>query len=91
MGPLRVTGILVNRNRNGLKNDDSQELYFLLSRILSQLLDSPLKDPFVQIIFKKIYENLMEEIDAIDNGIDVCSEGTPKYLVSTTLSHRVGR
>ena len=33
----------------------------------------------------------MEEIDAIDNGVDVCSSGTPNYIVSTTLSNRVGR
>lgn len=65
--------------------------YHYGERILSQLLDSASKDSFVQVLFKKIYENLMEEIDAIDNGIDVCSEGTPRYIVSTTLSNRVGR
>jgi len=61
------------------------------TRILALLLDSKPEDKLVQILFKKIYENLMEEIDAIDNGVDVCSAGTPNYIVSTTLSNRVGR
>ena len=60
-------------------------------RILSQLLRTKLEDELVQVLFKKIYENLMEEIDAVDNGIDVWSEGAPRYLITTTLSQRVGR
>lgn len=36
----------------------------------------------------KIYENFIEEIDAIDNGIDQF-EGMPKYRISTNLSTRV--
>ena len=31
----------------------------------------------------------MEEIDAIDNGIEV-AEGVLKYRITSTLSHRVG-
>ena len=62
-----------------------------LFRILSQLLHTKTEDELVQVLFKKIYENLMEEIDAVDNGIDVWSEGTPRYLITTTLSQRVGR
>lgn len=65
--------------------------YHYGERILSHLLNAAPNDPFVKILYKKIYENLMEEIDAIDNGIDVCSEGTPRYIVSTNLSSRVGR
>jgi len=65
--------------------------YHYGERILSHLLNSTPKDSFVQILFQKIYENLIEEIDAIDNGIDVCTAGTPRYIVSTTLSNRVGR
>eukprot|EP01041_Mallomonas_annulata_P000130 gene130-209_t len=44
----------------------------------------------IDIIFKKIYEDFIEHIDAIDNGISVC--GTlPKYYISSTLSNRVGQ
>ena len=36
-----------------------------------------------------MYENFLEEIDGVDNG--VCAyEGLPKYKVTTTLSNRVG-
>jgi len=65
--------------------------YHFGMRILSQLLHTKTEDELVQVLFKKIYENLMEEIDAVDNGIDVWSEGTPRYLITTTLSQRVGR
>lgn len=29
------------------------------------------------IIYDKVYENFVEEVDAVDNGIDVC-EGEPR-------------
>mmetsp|Transcript_49296 Transcript_49296/g.86798 ORF Transcript_49296/g.86798 Transcript_49296/m.86798 type:complete len:388 (-) Transcript_49296:119-1282(-) len=41
-------------------------------------------------VFKKIYEGFVEEIDAIDNGINIC-EGEQKYRISTNLSARVGQ
>ena len=37
----------------------------------------------------QVYSNFMEEIDAIDNGIEV-AEGVLKYRITSTLSHRVG-
>ncbi|XP_022095011.1 UPF0160 protein MYG1, mitochondrial-like isoform X2 [Acanthaster planci] len=45
-------------------------------------------DSKVQAIFDKVYENFMEEIDAIDNGIAQCDE-KPRYLITTNLSSRV--
>jgi uncharacterized UPF0160 family protein len=36
-----------------------------------------------------VYENFIEEIDGMDNGVSAY-EGLPKYKVTTTLSHRVG-
>ena len=41
-------------------------------------------------IWKKIYAGFIEHVDGIDNGIDFFEGGTPNYLVSTTLSSRVG-
>ena len=41
------------------------------------------------IFYHKIYENFIEHIDAIDNGIAV-SDGDIKYHISSTLSSRVG-
>ena len=36
-----------------------------------------------------MYSNFLEEIDAIDNGIEV-AEGILRYRITSTLSHRVG-
>jgi hypothetical protein len=42
----------------------------------------------IKQIFLQIYENLMEEIDAVDNGIPQ-TDGDPRYKVTTTLGSRV--
>ena len=36
-----------------------------------------------------MYSNFLEEIDAIDNGIEV-ADGVLRYRITSTLSHRVG-
>ena len=38
----------------------------------------------------QMYTNFLEEIDAVDNGIDV-AEGDLKYRITTTLSNRISR
>nr|XP_013189938.1 unnamed protein product [Amyelois transitella] len=52
--------------------------------------DAPLSKDNLQIIYKKVYENFIEEIDAIDNGVPMTQE-EPKYNIRTHLSRRVGR
>ncbi|XP_019646839.1 PREDICTED: UPF0160 protein MYG1, mitochondrial-like [Branchiostoma belcheri] len=42
------------------------------------------------VVYDKVYQNLIEEIDAIDNGISQ-HDGSPRYAMSTHLSARVGR
>ena len=37
----------------------------------------------------QMYSNFLEEIDAIDNGIEV-ADGVLRYRITSTLSHRVG-
>ena len=37
----------------------------------------------------QVYENFLEEIDGVDNGVPAY-EGVAKYKVTTTLSSRVG-
>jgi len=45
-----------------------------------------------EVIFLKVYKNLIESIDAIDNGIDQYPlDMTPKYQIHTSLGSRVGR
>ena len=38
-----------------------------------------------------MYENFVEEVDAVDNGISQWEEGEPRYLLTTTLSARVAQ
>ncbi|CAH0596476.1 unnamed protein product [Chrysodeixis includens] len=65
---------------------------FYGEQILQQLVPSnvSLKPADLTVIFKKIYQNFIEEIDAIDNGVPIASE-EPRYKIRTHLSNRVGR
>ncbi|XP_068619706.1 MYG1 exonuclease [Battus philenor] len=51
---------------------------------------TPLTDDDVKVIYKKVYENLIEEIDGIDNGVPMTKE-EPAYKIRTHLSARVRR
>ncbi|XP_078394198.1 MYG1 exonuclease, partial [Cetorhinus maximus] len=59
-------------------------------RVLAQLLQTDRTDPRLDILHDKLYENFVEEIDAIDNGISQYG-GEPRYNVTTNLSSRVAR
>ncbi|CAG5053549.1 unnamed protein product [Parnassius apollo] len=52
--------------------------------------DAPLTDENLKVIYKKVYENLIEEIDGIDNGVPMTKE-EPLYKIRTHLSAQVGR
>ncbi|TWW61898.1 UPF0160 protein MYG1, mitochondrial [Takifugu flavidus] len=45
-------------------------------------------DRELEVLFDKLYENFVEEVDAVDNGISQY-DGEARYTVSTTLSARV--
>jgi len=57
--------------------------------VLSEVSEIPLDDPSMPRLYEKVYEKFIEEIDAIDNGIDQY-DGSPRYQITTTLSSRVG-
>jgi len=57
--------------------------------IVAQLLELTPGDPVTQVVYDKVYENFVEEVDAIDNGVDQTDE-EPRYRISTNLSSRVG-
>ncbi|KAJ1159934.1 hypothetical protein NDU88_000438 [Pleurodeles waltl] len=59
------------------------------SQILSHILGTKEDDPKISVLYDKMYENFVEEIDAIDNGISQC-DAEPRYAISTNLSSRVG-
>jgi uncharacterized UPF0160 family protein len=52
-------------------------------------LDLPKED--LVIIYKKVYDSLISEIDAIDNGVPMFPDGAePRYTISSHMSSRVG-
>ncbi|KAM8977582.1 MYG1 exonuclease [Pelodytes ibericus] len=58
------------------------------SQIISILLSTEEDDPIIPVLYDKMYENFVEEIDGIDNGISQY-DGEQRYSISTTLSSRV--
>ncbi|KAJ8378280.1 hypothetical protein AAFF_G00244150 [Aldrovandia affinis] len=58
-------------------------------RVLEKLTQLKPNDRQLEVLYDKLYENFVEEVDAVDNGISQY-DGEPRYSVSTTLSARVG-
>ena len=60
--------------------------------VIQQLLPKnvALNSTDLSVIYKKVYQNFIEEIDAIDNGVPIASE-EPRYKIRTNISNRVGR
>lgn len=47
-------------------------------------------DARLELVFLKVYENFIEAMDAVDNGVAQVPGTKPLYKNNTTLSHRVG-
>ena len=58
-------------------------------RIVSSVLECAQDDSLVPVVFDRVYESLIREIDAIDNGVPIAAD--PAYDITTDLSSRVGR
>ncbi|KAL3186471.1 hypothetical protein MRX96_027511 [Rhipicephalus microplus] len=56
--------------------------------VIAETLGWKLSEPNLEKIYDKVYENFMEEIDAIDNGINAY-DGEPRYRINTNVSSRV--
>merc|ERR1719481_1073105 len=66
-------------------------VYFHFGReILSEVLKVEESDPVVEIVFDKVYESFIQEIDAIDNGIST-HDDPGRYSINSNLSARVSR
>ena len=61
----------------------------IISEVLRRCEATDVTENFIDICYKKVYQDFMEHIDAIDNGVEV-ADAPMKYRVSTTLSSRVG-
>lgn len=58
--------------------------------IIQELSDKHIREDQLDIIYKKVYKNFIEHIDANDNGIEICSEKL-KYNISTSLPSRIAQ
>ncbi|XP_061893629.1 UPF0160 protein MYG1, mitochondrial isoform X1 [Entelurus aequoreus] len=58
-------------------------------QLLAQLTQLKEDDKQLEILYDKLYENFVEEVDAVDNGISQC-DSEARYAISTMLSARVG-
>ncbi|XP_031574301.1 UPF0160 protein MYG1, mitochondrial-like [Actinia tenebrosa] len=58
-------------------------------KVLGNILDLPENDPVTDEIFDKIYLNFIQEVDAIDNGVNQ-TDDLLRYEINTNLSTRVG-
>lgn len=47
--------------------------------IVSKILELSVEDPITDVVYDKVYENFVEEIDAIDNGINQY-DGEPRWF-----------
>ena len=60
----------------------------VISSILSKVTaDGVVDEKLVDILYDKMYENFVKEIDAIDNGVEIAE--TKLYSINTNLSARV--
>ena len=65
--------------------------HYGLTELLPALTEgSGLPTSLLPTIYKKMYKGFVEEVDAIDNGVDIAGDTPLKYKVSTNLSARVG-
>lgn len=53
-------------------------------QVLAELTGTTADDKLVQTLYDKVYENFIEEVDGIDNGIDPCSE-KPRLVTEDQL------
>ena len=57
---------------------------FFGREVIATVLGVKSDNKLVEKVFDKVYENFIEEIDAIDNGIST-HDGEPRYSISTNL------
>lgn len=58
-------------------------------KILAHVLSLGPDDDVVRAVFDRVYERLIAEIDAIDNGVPIAAD--PAYSITTDLSSRISR
>ncbi|XP_067033438.1 MYG1 exonuclease-like [Acropora muricata] len=57
-------------------------------RVIAQTLNTKVDEDITGKVYDKVYEDFIQEVDAIDNGINQSDE-KPRYRITTSLSSRV--
>lgn len=62
----------------------------VINSVLKQRNTSVTKED-LSLLFRQLYNGLIEEIDALDNGVPMFDDVKPAYTISTHLGSRVHR
>jgi len=57
-------------------------------QVIRKLIDND-HEGLVEFVFDEVYENLIVEVDAVDNGVPMHERAEPLYRINTGLSSRV--
>jgi uncharacterized UPF0160 family protein len=58
----------------------------IIQQICKTEYEKELDDETLEYVYQKMYNKLIKEIDAIDNGVNI---GSPNYNINSDLSYRV--
>ena len=58
--------------------------------ILQHYCNTTFEESTLHMLWMKMYDGFVEEVDGVDNGVNPYS-GDAKYIVSTSISKRVSR
>lgn len=61
----------------------------VIRNILNNQKNHEISDESLKVVFTKVYEQFIREIDGIDNGVPMF-DGEPSYTINTHISSRVG-
>jgi len=62
----------------------------IIRKLLAEEIGGNVSDGEVEVLYNKCYDDFIEHVDGIDNGVQAYEGGTKMYYVSTSMSARVG-
>lgn len=83
-----MSSLMPHKDWKAIKLSSAGLIYYHFGkRVLSSILSCDEDDDIVPVVFDRVYESLIREIDAIDNGVPIAKE--TEYDIHTDLSSRV--
>lgn len=84
---LTASSLIPDTNYD-IKLSSAGLIYCHYGKLVLKKILPDVEDKIIDLLFLKIYEGFIQEIDAVDNGVPIC-DGQPRYYYSTHLSARV--